>query len=592
MSFDPNGSPGPVPDLAPDPTPARPRKRSKAALWALVKFRRLRLRIKALLTGFARPFRSSVQFRVMFTAIVLALISLAALSAFLSVAIRDGLFEQRVDEILQESARSTSQAQSMFNASTANSISQVQQMLLFDFLPTVQAGGSSSEAFLWRAQSNNTAMPILNLSTAPELDGVISPEMREAVSAPTDEQHWQSVEFSDDGQTVPGILVGASVEVPVAGEFEIYYLYSLGAQAETLAFVQRIIAVAGALLIGLLTAITYTVTRQVVRPVQLAANVAERIADGHLNERLIVRGQDEVATLARSFNEMTASLQDQIDQLAELSDVQRRFVSDVSHELRTPLTTVRMASEMIYGARDDFDPVIKRSAELLQTQLDRFEDLLADLLEISRFDAGAAVLDAEARDMRDVVSLAVDNVMPLAERKGVWLKADLGPGKAQADFDPRRVDRILRNLLTNAVEHADGNPVEVQIAMDQSAVAVVVRDHGPGMDKEQTTHVFDRFWRGDPARARTTGGTGLGLAISREDALLHGGWLEVWARPGVGATFRLTLPKRAGIILHSSPLKLEPEQEVTSPQPTLDDHGPSSLKGLGGGLLHPERRQP
>ena len=115
--------------------------------------------------------------------------------------------------------------------------------------------------------------------------------------------------------------------------------------------------------------------------------------------------------LARSFNEMTASLQVQIDQLAELSDVQRRFVSDVSHELRTPLTTVRMASEMIYGAREDFEPVIKRSAELLHTQLDRFEDLLADLLEISRFDAGAAVLDAEATDLRDVVMLAVDNVV-------------------------------------------------------------------------------------------------------------------------------------------------------------------------------------
>lgn len=545
--------------------------------------------------SFARPFRSSVQFRVMFTAIALALISLAALSAFLSVAIRDGLFEQRVDEILLESARATSQAQATFNSSTANSTSQLEQVLN-DFLPAVQAGGNSTEAFLWRAKKNVTAVPVLNHSTAPELAYLVTDDLRQAVGDQPKQQHWKSVEFPLNGSVVPGILVGAAVDVPMAGEFEIYYLYSLAAQQETLSFVQRIVGVAGVLLVGVLAGITFAVTRQVVKPVQLAAKVAERIADGHLDERLIVRGQDEVATLARSFNEMTASLQVQIDQLAELSDVQRRFVSDVSHELRTPLTTVRMASEMIYGARDDFEPVIKRSAELLQTQLDRFEDLLADLLEISRFDAGAAVLDAEATDLRDVVSLAVDNVMPLAERKGVWLTANLGSGLTRADFDPRRVDRILRNLLTNAVEHAEGNPVEVQVAVDTTAVAVVVRDHGNGMDRDQSAHVFDRFWRGDPARARTTGGTGLGLAISREDAHLHGGWLEVWARPGAGCSFRLTLPKRAGIVLTGSPLPLEPEQEEYWAQPVPDEHGPSSLTNLGTlGTTHgisPERRHP
>lgn len=572
--------------------PVAPAKRRRSNL----SMRRFKLRMRALVDGLTRPFRSSVQFRVMFTAIVLALISLAALSAFLSVAIRDGLFEQRIDEILSESARATSQAQATFNGSTASTTSQVEQVLN-DFLPAVQAGGNSTEAFLWRAKRNVTAVPVLNHSTAPELSYLITDELRNQVSQNPQEQHWQSVEFPVLGANVPGILVGASVEVPVAGEFEIFYLYSLAAQQETLQFVQRVIAVAGVLLIGVLTAITFAVTRQVVRPVQIAARVAERIADGHLDERLIVRGQDEVATLARSFNEMTASLQIQIDQLAELSDVQRRFVSDVSHELRTPLTTVRMASEMIYEARGDFEPVIKRSAELMHTQLDRFEDLLADLLEISRFDAGAAVLDAEATDLRDVVSLAVDNVMPLAERKGVWLTANLGPVKARADFDSRRVDRIVRNLLVNAVEHAEGNPVEVEVAINSQAVAVVVRDHGPGMDRDQSAHVFDRFWRGDPARARTTGGTGLGLAISREDALLHGGWLEVWARPSVGSSFRLTLPKRAGIILETSPLDLEPEQEVNHHVPDTDEHGPSSVVNLGETMLgsepktFPERRQ-
>ncbi|MCR6491697.1 MtrAB system histidine kinase MtrB [Cellulomonas sp. P24] len=312
---------------------------------------------------------------------------------------------------------------------------------------------------------------------------------------------------------------------------------------------------------------TFLVTRQAVRPVRIAARVAERLADGHLTERMKVRGQDEMATLARSFNEMAGSLQIQIAQLEELSTLQRRFVSDVSHELRTPLTTIRMAGEVLHAARDDFEPAAKRSAELLATQLDRFEDLLADLLEISRFDAGAAVLDAEDRDMCDVVLAAVEHAMPLAERRATWVRVTLPEVGCRADIDPRRVERILRNLLVNAIEHAEGSTVEVETASDGRAVAVTVRDNGVGMTPEEATHVFDRFWRADPARARTTGGTGLGLAISLEDARLHGGWLEAWGLPGRGASFRLTVPRRAGIALVSSPLPLEPPPPPPAPTP-------------------------
>jgi len=382
----------------------------------------------------------------------------------------------------------------------------------------------------------------------------------------------------------PGVVVGATLDVPVAGKYEVYFVYSLATQQETLRFLQGIVGIAGIALIAVLAAITFAVTRQVVRPVKQASIVAGRIADGNLDERLEIHGEDEVARLAGSFNEMASSLQVQIDQLAELSAVQRRFVSDVSHELRTPLTTVRMASEMIYEGRDEFNPVIKRSSELLHTQLDRFEDLLADLLEISRFDAGAAVLDAEARDLAAVVSLVIDNAMPLAEKKSVWISADFGEEQVRADFDPIRVERILRNLLVNAIEHAEGNPVEIIVRANEEAVAVLVRDHGIGMDKEQVNRVFDRFWRADPARARTTGGTGLGLSIAREDAHLHGGWLEVWARPGFGSSFRLTLPRRAGIVLSSSPVALDLGREQNELLPAReyegDVHGPTSVPDL------------
>jgi two-component system sensor histidine kinase MtrB len=355
-------------------------------------------------------------------------------------------------------------------------------------------------------------------------------------------------------------MVGQDVTVPVDGTYQLFFLYSLQSEQNRLDFLQRTLGLAAVALVVLLGSMTWLVTRQTVRPVRRAAEVAERLADGHLSERIPEKGEDEMATLARSFNEMADSLQDQIHRMEELSTLQRRFVSDVSHELRTPLTTIRMAGEVIHASREDFDPAAKRSAELLQTQLDRFEDLLADLLEISRFDAGAAVLDAEGRDVRDVVIQAVDHAAPLAERRGAWLHVVVPEERCVADIDPRRVERILRNLLVNAVEHAEGSTVEVTVGADAHAVAVTVRDRGVGMTMDEAAHVFDRFWRADPARARTTGGTGLGLAISLEDAHLHGGWLEAWGRPGRGASFRLTLPRRAGIRLTASPLPLQPDE--------------------------------
>jgi two-component system sensor histidine kinase MtrB len=256
---------------------------------------------------------------------------------------------------------------------------------------------------------------------------------------------------------------------------------------------------------------------------------------------------------------MAQNLQVKIQQLEDLSRMQRRFVSDVSHELRTPLTTVRMAADVIHDARTDFDPVTARSAELLQNQLDRFESLLSDLLEISRFDAGAAELAAEPIDLREVVRRVVDGAEPLAERKGsrVVIRGDAQPVIAEAD--PRRVERVLRNLVVNAIEHGEGRDVVVRLATADGAVAVAVRDYGVGLKPGEATRVFNRFWRADPARARTTGGTGLGLSIAVEDARLHGGWLQAWGEPGGGSQFRMTLPRTAGDSLRGSPIALEPE---------------------------------
>ena len=233
------------------------------------------------------------------------------------------------------------------------------------------------------------------------------------------------------------------------------------------------------------------------------------------------------------MNDMAAEMEKQITTLSELSQVQQRFVSDVSHELRTPLTTVRMAAEVLHDSREDFDPVSARSAELLQTELDRFESLLTDLLEISRFDAGAVELTAATVDLRGIVDRVVDAQEPLIRAYGVTVSVHT-TGDTTAEVDPRRIERILRNLMTNAIEHSEGRPVDVLLAGGDDAVAVAVRDHGIGFEASQAKQVFLRFWRADPARARTVGGTGLGLAISMEDANLHGGWLTAWGRPGPG----------------------------------------------------------
>ena len=265
-------------------------------------------------------------------------------------------------------------------------------------------------------------------------------------------------------------------------------------------------------------------------------------------------------------------------ELEELSQVQRQFVSDVSHELRTPLTTIRMAADLLFESRDQLDQSAARSAELLQSQLGRFESLLADLLEISRYDANAATLEAELVDICDVVRQSADVAQHLAERRGARIEFRLPAEPCLAEMDRRRVERILRNLLCNAVEHGEGRDVVVTSAADRDAVAVVVRDFGVGLAPGEEHLVFDRFWRADPARARTTGGTGLGLAIAKEDAMLHGGWLEAWGEPARGSVFRLTLPRETGAELLGSPLPLVPDQAdfgSLAADPAADLPGPA-----------------
>ncbi|CAL9479948.1 Adaptive-response sensory-kinase SasA [Streptomyces sp. enrichment culture] len=405
--------------------------------------------------------------------------------------------------------------------------------------------------------------------------------LRERIdTSPAAAQSYTRIIYDNGADSQPGLVIGKQVNDPNGDPYQLYYLFPLTQEEKSLSLVKGTLATAGLFVVVLLGAIAWLVVRQVVTPVRMAAGIAERLSAGRLQERMKVTGEDDIARLGEAFNKMAQNLQLKINQLEDLSRMQRRFVSDVSHELRTPLTTVRMAADVIHEAREDFDPVTARSAELLADQLDRFESLLADLLEISRFDAGAAALEAEAIDLREVVRRVVSGAEPLAERKGTEIKVVGDQQPVVAEADARRVERVLRNLVVNAVEHGEGKDVVVKLAAAGGAVAVAVRDYGVGLKPGEATRVFSRFWRADPARARTTGGTGLGLSIALEDARLHGGWLQAWGEPGGGSQFRLTLPRTADEPLRGSPIPLEPKDSRRNRG--SDDAGPPRGGGDGG----------
>ena len=210
---------------------------------------------------------------------------------------------------------------------------------------------------------------------------------------------YQYATVHTDGFSGPALIIGSPTSSPVTN-LELYLIFPLNNEESTIALVRGTMATGGVVLLGLLAAIALVVARQIVLPVRSASRIAERFAEGHLTERMPVRGEDDMARLAVSFNDMAESLHRQITQLEEFGNLQRRFTSDVSHELRTPLTTVRMAADLIYDHSDDLDPALRRSTELMVSELDRFETLLNDLLEISRHDAGVAELSVESVDLR------------------------------------------------------------------------------------------------------------------------------------------------------------------------------------------------
>jgi two-component system, OmpR family, sensor histidine kinase MtrB len=505
-------------------------------------------------------FRRSLTARTVVSTVVLSALALITIGGFLSFSLANGFYQNRLSQVLFETERAVSSVQNTVSAASLNDETAL-QTLINSVVPSLEIkdGSATRQVALLRSPGQ----PQLELFQSPisiDLDlATIPEELRAEVRQSQSVLSYTPVTLLKNGSQVPGITVGVPLTIPLAGDFELYLVFDLSAEQQSLELVQSALAIAGIVMIALIAAVSYLVTRSLVRPVEEAAEAAQSLSAGMLDRRLPEKGEDSIAQLAKSFNKMAGSLQQQIQQLDQLSRMQRRFVSDVSHELRTPLTTIKLAGEVIFGNREKLDPALSRSAELMQNQIERFEKLLADLLEISRYDAGAVTAELEQQDLNAVVGAAIASIEPLARSKNTEIRIVLPEGAVQAEIDGNRIERLLRNLLSNAVEHGEGKPIVVHVGQNSHAVAVCVSDQGVGMSKTQLDRVFDRFWRADPARQRSVGGTGLGLAISKEDASLHRGWLQVWSKPHKGTSFRLTLPRHKDSVIANSPIPLPPE---------------------------------
>ncbi|HMR49760.1 MAG TPA: MtrAB system histidine kinase MtrB [Arachnia sp.] len=495
---------------------------------------------------------SSLPLRVLASTLAASLLVLALAGIALVQVVTAGIAESKRQASVTESGSIVTFMQRQLRSPEQRGVSTYESLSRLADLVSAQAG---QYHVMIQAPSSRLVSTGISADSVPE-------DLRLAVAQAGSEEAFVAptlVRYTDPGSPAePGWVVGATLLGSTGERYPAFFIFPMSHEVQVVRMVQSAIIATFLLLVLALGLIGYFVTQQVVRPVRRASQTALQLASGELGQRMVVRGTDDLALLAQSMNKMAADLQQRIQQLESLSLVQRRFVSDVSHELRTPMTTIKMAADMLHDSRRNFDPASARSIELMSAEIDRFDALLADLLEISRIDAGAAALALDEVDLDALAAAELATHEPFASRQGVRLVLRQDGTAGAVLIDAIRVRRILRNLIVNAIEHGEGKPVVVTVAGDDEAVALTVRDHGIGFPSEQATLVFERFWRADPSRTRMVGGTGLGLAISLEDARLHHGWLSAWGRPGRGAQFRLTLPRDPARRLTGSPLPIIP----------------------------------
>jgi len=501
----------------------------------------------------------SLALRVVLSTIFLSLVVISVTGSTLYSRLSAGIKQVKVDTSIIEARSTIFSAQYRLAIASGNPNDSVRDIFnsVITSATTIGTNESGREVVILRVPGSAIGKENYEVSTNLVSSDSIPQYLRKRV------QNSESLESTNlrinyaGATSVAGFAVGQQISIPKGGEYEMYVLFSLADQAATLRLISSSLYLTGLALIILIALIIWIVIHQVVKPVRDAVKISQQFTEGDFSQRMQVKSNDEIASLGNAFNAMAESLEKQIARLENLSRVQQRFVSDVSHELRTPLTTLRMSSEVIHNAREGFEPVIARSSELLIGQIDRFERLLEDLLEISRFDAEVAVLEAVEFDICGSLERCIADLSQVATENGVEINLNRPRDSVFINGDIRRVERIMRNLLSNAIDHAEGKPVEVRVMASPEDVAVGVRDYGVGIEPKLLNRVFDRFWRADPSRARTRGGTGLGLSIALEDARLHNGELEAWGELGKGTHFVLYLPRRAGDQLQSRLISLK-----------------------------------
>lgn len=511
--------------------------------------------------GTRRKLRDSLATKVILSTVLLSLGVVWLTGSALDSRLSDGIRSTSLNSSLAE-ARYT-----FFNAQYQMLISQglrvdERKKILADIVVKTSTQGINEErreVIFLKTPSAYVGKTSYEMSSDIVKNSSIPKELRTRVQKSLVLQYAYAKAHYNKGLPAQSLFVGERLNIPSGGRYEMYIVFSLKNQTKTIDLIKNSLLLTGIALLLLIALITWLVVRQVVRPVREAARISTQFTQGDYTQRMKIESTDEMATLAHSYNEMAASIEQQITRLEHLSRVQQRFVSDVSHELRTPLTTLRMASEVIYNQRDSFDPVVSRSSELLAAQLDRFERLLEDLLEVSRFDAEVAVLEPVDFDVLALIKRCVKDfeLGSSDSTSQIEISSDLPEVSIKADI--RRIERIMRNLISNALDHADGKAVLIRVVASDSEIGIGVRDYGSGLDESALIRVFDRFWRADPSRARVRGGTGLGLSIALEDARLHNGELDAWGRPGQGAHFVLTLPRIAGEPINERPIKVAPQ---------------------------------
>lgn len=533
---------------------------------------------------FRQAWSKSLSLRIIATTFVVSTILVTVIGLVLINRVSSGILTSKELSSLTEASSAINDAQRVVTATDTGSGLPTLSVVVDTAVTSlaVRAGQSGLYDVLFLASPEISKQGLPERGTNLVSENSVSEELRTKVER-TDKLLWAYTNIIYlDGREVPGLVAGAPIEINNVGTYSLFLLFPLDKEQETIGIIKSSVLATGIFLIFGLIILVWYLTRSVLSPVRKTADAAERLRMGLLHERVPVSGEDDLAKLAGSFNSMAASIQQQIGQLEQMSRMQKRFVSDVSHELRTPLTTVRMAADVLYESRDQYTGETARAAELLSTQIERFEILLSQLLEISRFDAGAADLSLTSINIKDLIEKTAESLSALLVKQETPVVIT---GEApNIEVDTRRIERVLRNLISNASEYGQGQTIEIEIGSDDEALAVVVKDNGSGLKPGESSLVFNRFWRADPARARTTGGTGLGLAIALEDARLHSGWLDAWGAPGKGTMFRLTLPRDANKTINKSPLAIglgedkKLELDMSALQELLDNNPMSDKK--------------